>query len=121
MDNGLEMNGWRDDGVLEGLTIKRETARRWKTRQWSARHWSSRSAMKQMARNGQLRDDAMGGATMECSKASVFELALGAKADGSRWTAKRRHDGRLALGNEVEACDGRLGDGAMMECSKAWR
>ncbi len=28
MDNGLEMNGWRDDGVLEGLTMKREMARR---------------------------------------------------------------------------------------------
>ena len=66
---------------------------------------------------------------MECSKASVLELALGDKTDGSRWTAKRRRDGRLVLGNEVDGLrwtawqwrnDGVL-EGLAMKCETARR
>ena len=45
MDNGLEMNGWRDDGVLEGLRMK----------------W--------MACDGRLGEGAMDGTAIERSKA----------------------------------------------------
>ena len=97
---------WRNDGVLEGLTMKREMARRWTTWRWTTRRWSSRSAMKQMARNGRLSDGAMDGLRSAMNRmACDGQLGDGAM-DGSAmeclnawwWRTGRLVDGQLNVG-----------------------